>query len=231
MLEVRNLDVWHGTMQILWGVDLSVGEGELVTLIGPNGAGKTTVVETLIGLNRKARGSILFQGQEILGWPSHRIFHSGLALVPERREIFPKMTVEENLQLGAHGREDDGTTLSYVHGLFPILAERKRQLAGTMSGGEQQMLAIGRALMSRPHLLILDEPSSGLSPALVTQVFTTLERLGREGMTILLLEQNVRHALELCNRGYVLENGRVITSGSSRDLLRDEHIEKAYLGI
>ena len=231
MLEVRNLNVWHGAMQILWDVHLSVGEGELVTLIGPNGAGKTTVVETLIGLNRKAQGSIAFRGEEILGWPPHRIFRTGLALVPERREIFPKMTVEENLQLGALGREDDGKSLAHVHGLFPILAERKRQLAGTMSGGEQQMLAIGRALMSRPHLLILDEPSSGLSPALVTQVFTTLERLGREGMTILLLEQNVRHALELCNRGYVLENGRVITSGSSRDLLRDEHIEKAYLGI
>jgi len=231
VLEVQGLNVWHGTMQILWGVHLSVQEGELVTLIGPNGAGKTTVVETLIGLNRKAEGSIRFQGEEILGWQPHRIFHAGLALVPERREIFPKMTVEENLQLGALGREDNGSTLSYVHGLFPILEERKRQLAGTMSGGEQQMLAIGRALMSRPHLLILDEPSSGLSPALVTQVFTTLERLGREGMTILLLEQNVRHALELCNRGYVLENGRVVTSGSSRDLLRDEHIEKAYLGI
>jgi len=231
VLEVRNLNVWHGAMQILWDVHLSVGEGELVTLIGPNGAGKTTVVETLIGLNRKAQGSIAFRGEEILGWPPHRIFRTGLALVPERREIFPKMTVEENLQLGALGREDDGKSLAHVHGLFPILAERKRQLAGTMSGGEQQMLAIGRALMSRPHLLILDEPSSGLSPALVTQVFTTLERLGREGMTILLLEQNVRHALELCNRGYVLENGRVITSGSSRDLLRDEHIEKAYLGI
>jgi len=231
VLEVKNLNVWHGTMQILWGVDLSVGDGELVTLIGPNGAGKTTVVETLIGLNRKSEGSITFRGEKILGWPPHRIYHAGLALVPERREIFPKMTVEENLQLGALGREDNGQTLAHVHALFPILAERKHQLAGTMSGGEQQMLAIGRALMSRPHLLILDEPSSGLSPALVTQVFTTLERLGREGMTILLLEQNVRHALELCNRGYVLENGRIVTSGSSRDLIKDEHIEKAYLGI
>jgi len=230
VLEVRNLNVWHGNMQILWDVHLSVEKGELVTLIGPNGAGKTTVVETLIGLNKKSQGRVTFRGQEILGWPPHRIFRTGLALVPERREIFPKMTVLENLQLGAIGREGDGKMLEHVHTLFPVLAERKHQLAGTMSGGEQQMLAIGRALMSEPHLLILDEPSSGLSPALVTQVFTTLERLGREGMTILLLEQNVRHALELCNRGYVLENGRVVTSGSSRDLLRDEHIEKAYLG-
>jgi branched-chain amino acid transport system ATP-binding protein len=231
VLEVRNLNVWHGNLQILWDVHLSVGEGELVTLIGPNGAGKTTVVETLIGLNRKSQGSVTFRGQEIVGWPAHRIFHTGLALVPERREIFPKMTVLENLRLGATGRQADGKVLEHVHSLFPTLAERQSQLAGTMSGGEQQMLAIGRALMSEPHLLILDEPSSGLSPALVTQVFTTLERLGREGMTILLLEQNVRYALELCNRGYVLENGRILTGGSSRDLLRDEHIQKAYLGI
>jgi branched-chain amino acid transport system ATP-binding protein len=231
VLEIRNLNVWHGNMQVLWDVQLAVGEGELVTLIGPNGAGKTSTVETIIGLNRKVKGSISFRGKEILGWPPHRIFSTGLALVPERREIFPKMTVRENLMLGGMQREDTVEMLAHVHSLFPVLSERKDQLAGTMSGGEQQMLAIGRALMSRPHLLILDEPSTGLSPALVTQVFTTLERLGREGITILLLEQNVRHALELCNRGYVLENGRIVTSGSSRDLLKDEHIEKAYLGI
>jgi branched-chain amino acid transport system ATP-binding protein len=207
-----------------------VNEGELVTLIGPNGAGKTSAVETIMGLNRGAKGSIRFMGEEILGLPPHRIFAKGLALVPERREIFPGMAVVENLQLGARGRQDWKKILSHVYKLFPVLSERERQLAGTLSGGEQQMLAIGRALMSEPRMLVLDEPSTGLSPLLVGQMFRSLEQLGREGMTVLLLEQNVRHALELCNRGYVLENGRIVLGGKTKELLHDPHIESAYLG-
>jgi branched-chain amino acid transport system ATP-binding protein len=210
---------------------VKVGEGELVTLIGPNGAGKTSAVETIVGLNRKATGSIRFMGEEILGMPPHRIFARGLALVPERREIFPDMAVLENLLMGGQGRPEWKKTLSHVYTLFPVLSEREKQRAGTLSGGEQQMLAIGRALMSEPRMLVLDEPSTGLSPLLVGQMFRSLEQLGREGMTVLLLEQNVRHALELCHRGYVLENGRIVLEGKTKELLHDSHIERAYLGI
>jgi branched-chain amino acid transport system ATP-binding protein len=202
-----------------------------VTLIGPNGAGKTTTVETIIGLNRKATGSIVFNGENILGHHPYELFKKGLALVPEKREIFPKMPVAENLLLGRIGQDDTKKTLEHIYQLFPILQEREDQQAGTLSGGEQQMLAIGRALMSRPRLLILDEPSTGLSPILVGQVFKSLEQLGREGMTILLLEQNVRHALDMCHRGYVLENGRIIKEGKAKELKRDPHIQKAYLGF
>ncbi|MDD1669157.1 MAG: ABC transporter ATP-binding protein [Methanomicrobiales archaeon] len=231
MLEIEKLNVFHGNLQVVWDLSLSVKSGELVTLIGPNGAGKTSTVETIIGLNRRAKGSIRFGGEEILGVRPHRIFGKGIALVPEQREIFPKMRVSENLQLGAHGRPNWEKKLEHVFSLFPILSERERQVAGTLSGGEQQMLAIGRALMSEPRMLILDEPSTGLSPLLVGQVFRSLEQLGREGMTVLLLEQNVRNALELCSRGYVLENGRIVLQGKTRDLLHDPHIERAYLGI
>jgi len=230
MLEISHLNVFHGNLQVVWDLSVKVNEGELVTLIGPNGAGKTSAVETIMGLNRGAKGSIRFMGEEILGLPPHRIFAKGLALVPERREIFPGMAVVENLQLGARGRQDWKKILSHVYKLFPVLSERERQLAGTLSGGEQQMLAIGRALMSEPRMLVLDEPSTGLSPLLVGQMFRSLEQLGREGMTVLLLEQNVRHALELCNRGYVLENGRIVLGGKTKELLHDPHIESAYLG-
>jgi len=231
VLEISNLNVFHGNLQVVWDLSVKVDTGELVTLIGPNGAGKTSTVETIAGLNRKATGSIRFKGEEILGMPPHRIFRKGIALVPERREIFPKMQVMENLQLGAQGRTGWEKNLDHVFSLFPILSERKRQVAGTLSGGEQQMLAIGRALMSEPEMLILDEPSTGLSPLLVGQMFRSLEQLGREGMTVLLLEQNVRHALELCSRGYVLENGRIVLQGKTKELLHDPHIERAYLGI
>ena len=169
MLEISHLNVFHGNLQVVWDLSVRVKEGELVTLIGPNGAGKTSTVETIVGLNRKATGSIRFMGGEILGVPPHRVFARGLALVPERREIFPGMTVAENLRLGAHGRTDWQKTLGHVHDLFPILSERSGQRAGTLSGGEQQMLAIGRALMSGPRMLILDEPSTGLSPLLVAR--------------------------------------------------------------
>jgi branched-chain amino acid transport system ATP-binding protein len=231
LLDISRLNIFHGNIQVVWDLKLTVDEGEMVTLIGPNGAGKTSTVETIIGLNRKATGSIAFLGKNILGMQPYDIFKKGLALVPEKREIFPKMPVIENLLLGAGDRTEWESSLQHVYNLFPILQERERQMAGTLSGGEQQMLAIGRALMSEPKLLILDEPSTGLSPLLVAQVFKSLERLGKEGITILLLEQNVRHALDMCQRGYVLENGRIVLEGKSKNLMREKHIQKAYLGI
>jgi branched-chain amino acid transport system ATP-binding protein len=231
LLDISRLNIFHGNIQVVWDLKLTVDEGEMVTLIGPNGAGKTSTVETIIGLNRKATGSIAFLGKNILGMQPYDIFKKGLALVPEKREIFPKMPVIENLILGAGGHATWKDSLNHVYNLFPVLQEREQQMAGTLSGGEQQMLAIGRALMSEPKLLILDEPSTGLSPLLVAQVFKSLEHLGRGGMTILLLEQNVRHALQLCNRGYVLENGRIVLEGRAKELMREKHIQKAYLGI
>ena len=232
MLEISHLNISHDHLQVVWDLSISVKEGEIVTLIGPNGSGKTTTVETIAGLNKKASGTILFLGKDILGLPPHQIFKNGLALVPERREIFPKMAVFENLQLGSAGKEDVmEKMLDLVYSLFPVLHEREKQQAGTMSGGEQQMLAIARALMSDPKLLVLDEPSTGLSPLLVAQVFRSLEQLGRGGLTILLLEQNVRNALDLCNRGYVLENGRIVLEGKSKELMHHPHIQKAYLGF
>ena len=232
MLEIAHLNISHDHLQVVWDLSISVKEGEIVTLIGPNGSGKTTTVETIAGLNKKASGTILFLGKDILGLPPHQIFKNGLALVPERREIFPKMAVFENLQLGSAGKEDVmEKMLDLVYSLFPVLHEREKQQAGTMSGGEQQMLAIARALMSDPKLLVLDEPSTGLSPLLVAQVFRSLEQLGRGGLTILLLEQNVRNALDLCNRGYVLENGRIVLEGRSKELMHHPHIQKAYLGF
>jgi branched-chain amino acid transport system ATP-binding protein len=231
MLTVSGLNVFHGNLQVVWDLSFSVNKGELVTMIGPNGAGKTTTVETIVGVNRKATGSVMFDGENILGCHPYDLFRKGLALVPEKREIFPTMPVIENLLLGATGNPDPEKALARNYRLFPILQERKQQKAGTLSGGEQQMLAIGRALMSEPRLLILDEPSTGLSPLLTGQVFRSLEQLGREGMTILLLEQNVRNALAMCDRGYVLENGRIVQEGRSKELLHDPRIQKAYLGF
>jgi branched-chain amino acid transport system ATP-binding protein len=231
MLTVSGLCVFHSNLQVVWNLSFHVDKGELVTMIGPNGAGKTTTVETIAGLNRNATGSILFNGEKILGCHPYDLFKKGLALVPEKREIFPAMPVIENLLLGGTGNANPKKSLDRIFRLFPILQERRRQMAGTLSGGEQQMLAIGRALMSEPRLLILDEPSTGLSPILTGQVFRSLEQLGREGMTILLLEQNVRNALAMCNRGYVLENGRIVQEGRSKELLHDPRIQKAYLGF
>ncbi len=231
MLTVSGLNIFHGNLQVVWDLTFRVNKGELVTMIGPNGAGKTTTVETIIGLNRKATGTILFNGESILGSRPYDLFKKGLALVPEKREIFPTMPVIENLLLGGTGNSDSDKALDRIFRLFPILLERKQQMAGTLSGGEQQMLAIGRALMSEPRLLILDEPSTGLSPILTGQVFRSLEQLGREGMTILLLEQNVRNALAMCDRGYVLENGRIVQEGRSKELMHDPRIQKAYLGF
>jgi branched-chain amino acid transport system ATP-binding protein len=231
MLSVSGLNVFHGNLQVVWDLTISVGKGELVTLIGPNGAGKTTTVETIVGINKKATGSVEFDGSPVLGESPYKLFSRGLALVPEKREIFPAMPVIENIRLGGIGNKDPGRTLERIYHLFPVLQEREQQKAGTLSGGEQQMVAIARALMSEPRLLILDEPSTGLSPLLTGQVFRSLEQLGREGMTILLLEQNVRNALAMCNRGYVLENGRIVKEGTSKELLHDPHIQKAYLGF
>jgi len=231
LLEISSLNIFHGNIQVVWDLSLSVGSGEMVTLIGPNGAGKTTTVETIVGLNKNANGTIKFLDENIFGMSPHEIFSKGLALVPEKREIFPKMPVIENLILGAGSRTTWKDSLIHVYNLFPVLQEREQQMAGTLSGGEQQMVAIGRALMSDPKLLILDEPSTGLSPLLVSQVFRSLERLGNEGVTVLLLEQNVRHALDMCHRGYVLENGRIVLEGKAKSLMHEKHIQKAYLGI
>jgi len=231
MLTVSGLNIFHGSLQVVWDLSFRVNKGELVTMIGPNGAGKTTTVETIVGLNRKATGSVLFDGENILGSHPYDLFRKGLALVPEKREIFPAMPVIENLFLGGIAGPGPGRALDRIFRLFPILQERQRQMAGTLSGGEQQMLAIGRARMSAPRLLIVDEPSTGLSPILTGQVFRSLEQLGREGMTILLLEQNVRNALAMCDRGYVLENGRVVQEGRSKELMHDPRIQKAYLGF
>lgn len=231
MLTVSGLRVFHSSLQVVWDISFHVNKGELVTMIGPNGAGKTTTVETIAGINRNASGSVIFDGESILGSHPYDLFRKGLALVPEKREIFPNMPVVENLLLGGSKNPHPEQSLGRIYRLFPVLGERQHQMAGTLSGGEQQMLAIGRALMSNPRLLILDEPSTGLSPLLTGQVFRSLEQLGREGMTILLLEQNVRNALAMCNRGYVLENGRIVQEGRSKALLHDPRIQKAYLGF
>jgi branched-chain amino acid transport system ATP-binding protein len=231
MLEIEHLNVFRSNLQILWDLNVRIEKGEVVALLGPNGAGKTTFVESIFGLTPSANGNIRFEGENIAGMPPHEIFHRGLALVPEKREIFPRMTVLENLRLGTGDRPGWEEGLNDIHSLFPILNEREKQLAGTLSGGEQQMLAIGRALMSNPKILVLDEPSTGLSPLLIGQVFRSLERLGRKGMTILLLEQNIRNALDLCQRGYVMENGRIVIEGKTKELYHNEHIQRAYLGI
>ncbi len=231
MLKISDLNVFHGNLQVLWGIDLKVEEGEIVALIGSNGAGKTTAVETIFGLNKADRGKIEFMGEDITGLPAYDIVRRGLVLIPEKRELFPKMTVLENLKLGAYVSGGGSDRLERIFDLFPVLNERKKQLACTLSGGEQQMLAIARGLMSNPKMLVLDEPSIGLSPLLVSMVFESIKRLNEEGVTILLVEQNVASALELCSRGYVLESGRIKLEGSSRELLNNEHVKAAYLGI
>lgn len=231
MLRISDLNVFHGNLQVLWGIDLKVEKGEIVALIGSNGAGKTTTVETIVGLNKAARGKIEFMGEDITGMPAYDIVKRGLVLIPEKRELFPKMTVLENLKLGGYASGGESDRLERVFNLFPALNERKKQLACTLSGGEQQMLAIARGLMSNPKMLVLDEPSIGLSPLLVSLVFESIKRLNEEGVTILLVEQNVVHALELCDRGYVLESGRIKLEGSSQELLSNEHVRAAYLGI
>jgi branched-chain amino acid transport system ATP-binding protein len=234
MLEVRDIDVYYGDAQTLHGVSLSVDKGEVVTLVGSNGAGKTTTLRAIAGTKAIARGELLFEGDSLLTVPAHQRPGLGIALVPEGRELWPQLTVLENLQLGAfspQARKQRAETLAWVFELFPRLQERVKQLAGSMSGGEQQMVAIARALMSRPRLLMMDEPSLGLAPVVVGQVFATIRRLHGEGLTILLVEQNLKKALEVANRGYVVETGTISLRGTSAELLENPDVRAAYLGI
>lgn len=233
MLEVRNLEVAYGGIHAVKGIDLAVRQGELVCLIGANGAGKSTTLKALCGMLAPAKGVIAYEGVAITGKPSHELVRRGISHVPEGRGIFGRLTVEENLKLGAYARKDhDGvrTDMGRAYELFPRLFERKTQQAGTLSGGEQQMLAIGRALMSRPKLLLLDEPSMGLAPMLVQKIFAIIKKIAEEGMTLLLVEQNAKLALEVSDRGYVMESGKIILTDSAGVLLKDPKVQHAYLG-
>lgn len=231
LLDIQQLSVFYSGLQVLWDVSLYLNQGEIVTLLGANGAGKTTLVQSVFGLTRERKGKVFFNGTDITGLPAYEVVKRGLSLVPEKRELFPKMTVEENLELGGYSKTDDTVNVEGILGLFPILQERKGQLAGTLSGGEQQMLAIARALMAKPSMIVLDEPSLGLSPLLVTSVLDAIAKLNRQGLSILLVEQNVQHALEMSHRGYILENGRIVREGPSSELLHDDQIQASYLGI
>ena len=232
MLNVENINVYYGAIHAVKGVSFHVDEGEIVTLIGANGAGKSTILKTVSGLLRSRTGSITFLDQDIGAVPAHKLIARGLAQVPEGRAVFLQMTVEENLEMGGYTRSasENSAELAKVYEQFPRLKERRRQVAGTLSGGEQQMLAMGRALMSRPKLLMLDEPSMGLAPILVDQIFEIIKRLHQNGTTILLVEQNAQMALSVADRGYVLETGRVVKTAPAADLLADESVKKAYLG-
>ncbi|MEM2294573.1 MAG: ABC transporter ATP-binding protein [Candidatus Bathyarchaeia archaeon] len=234
MLSVDRINVSYGGAQALFDVSLRVDKGELVALVGPNGAGKTTTLKTIAGLLHPKSGSVYFLNEKISGLPPNVVAEKGISLVPEGRRLFPFLTVEENLEVGAYNREvrkKVKDSLEWVYNLFPRLKERKKQLAYTLSGGEQQMLAVGRALMSRPKLLLLDEPSLGLAPIICNVIFNTLKELNSQGMTILLVEQNIHIALKLANRGYVMENGRIVLTGDGNELLMNEDLKKYYLGI
>jgi branched-chain amino acid transport system ATP-binding protein len=234
LLEVQNLSVAYGDVRVLHGVSLRVGQGEIVSLVGANGAGKTTTLRAVSGLLPVLEGAVAFDGQPITGLAPSRIVERGLAHVPEGRQLFTNMSVHENLEMGAYlpgARSEMTRTLAWVTGLFPRLAERRGQQAGTLSGGEQQMLAIARALMSRPRLLILDEPSLGLAPIVVKAIFEAIVRINTEGTTVLLVEQNLVQSLRLSHRGYVLETGRIVLQGSGAELLANPHTRKAFLGV
>jgi branched-chain amino acid transport system ATP-binding protein len=234
VLEVRGLDVFHGDARALEGIDIDVAEGEIVSIVGPNGAGKSTLVNTLAGIHRSTRGRILMRGVDVTRVAPHRVCSHGLAIVPEGRRIFPDMTVQDNLELGAYraeARRRRDPTRRWVHDLFPRLRERRSQLAGSLSGGEQQMLAIGRALMAAPRLLLLDEPSLGLAPIVVDEVFAVLGTINERGVGVLLVEQNVRRALELSSRGYLLSEGRIVLAGSATELLSSGDVQRAVLGV
>jgi branched-chain amino acid transport system ATP-binding protein len=233
MIAVEGIDAYYKDLQALWGVSLRVGEGELVALVGPNGAGKTTTLRVISGLLKPASGSVLLEGRSLTKEPAHRVVELGISQVLEGGRVFAGLTVLENLELGAFGakaRRAKDQSLKSVWGIFPRLEERQKQRAGTLSGGERQMLAIGRALMSKPRLLMLDEPSFGLAPLLVEQIFQMITEINRQGVTVLLVEQNVRAALELTDRAYVLENGRIVGEGSGDALLTFESVRSAYLG-
>ncbi|ABS25658.1 ABC transporter ATP-binding protein [Anaeromyxobacter sp. Fw109-5] len=234
MLQIRKLNFAYGDLQVLWDVDLEVKQGEIVTVVGSNGAGKSTILKNVSRLVRPTDGSIMFEGHELSHVPSHKVVELGIVQVPEARRIFPEMTVTENLRMGSFvkaTRKDRERNMERVFSLFPRLAERKSQLGGTMSGGEQQMLAIGRGLMGNPRVLLLDEPSLGLSPLLVRNIFEIIKEINRQGTTILLVEQNVFQSLRISHRAYVLETGRVVLSGTGAELLDNAHVKKAFLGM
>ena len=234
MLSVEHLDAGYGPLPVLHNVSLEIGAGEMVALIGANNAGKSTLLRTIAGLHRPSAGRVLFDGRDIATLPPHEIANLGIVLVPEGRGLFPEMTVEENLLMGGHvprARWARAETIESVYARFPVLKERRRQVASTLSGGQQQMLAVGRGLVSQPRILLLDEPSWGLAPVLVRELFTVLRDLNGRGLAILLVEQNIRFSLELSRRSYVLLHGRVFLSGDSKALMKDERVRKAYLGI
>ncbi|VAX24679.1 Branched-chain amino acid transport ATP-binding protein LivF (TC 3.A.1.4.1) [hydrothermal vent metagenome] len=234
MLEVEGLNVFYGDMQALWDVSFEVREKEVLVLLGANGAGKSTILRTLSGLSRAAQGSVTFNGVRLDQIPADKIIQHGLVHVPEGRRLFPEMTVEENLIMGSLAPEPKRQrqkTLERVYGLFPRLRERMGQYAGTLSGGEQQMVAVGRGLMGLPKILMLDEPSLGLSPLLAQEIFKIIRLINSEGVTILLVEQNVKQSLKVCSRAYVLENGRITLSGTGEELSANDHVKQAYLGI
>ncbi|MCI6022799.1 MAG: ABC transporter ATP-binding protein [Candidatus Faecivivens sp.] len=232
LLEVKDLQVYYGSIHAIKGVSFEVNEGEIVTLIGANGAGKSTTLNTIGGLLKPRSGSVELEGQSVLGVPAHKIVGRGMALCPEGRRVFLQLTVQENLEMGAYTRPkgEIADSIANVYDRFPRLKERYKQVAGTLSGGEQQMLAMGRALMSKPRLLMLDEPSMGLAPILVEQIFSIIEELNAAGTTILLVEQNAQMALSIAHRGYVLETGKIVTTGTGAELLDDDNVRKAYLG-
>ncbi len=234
MLNIENLHVYYGGISALKGICLEVPEGKIVALIGANGAGKSTTLRTISGLVKPREGRITFEGKDIVGVPAYQIVEMGISMVPEGRRVFANLTVLENLLVGAHARQDAGGVkkdLDWVFELFPILKERASQSGGTLSGGEQQMLAIGRALMSRPRLLLMDEPSLGLAPFLVREVFRTIQQLHAEGRTMLLVEQNARAVLRIADHGYVLETGEIVLQGTARELVHNDNVRRAYLGV
>lgn len=233
MLEVRDLQVYYGVIQAIKGVSFNVNEGEIIALIGANGAGKTTILQTISGLISSKEGQVIYNGADITKIPAHKIVSMGLAHVPEGRRVFSQLTVYDNLLLGSYTRNDKDErveTLKQIFKRFPRLEERKGQMAGTLSGGEQQMLAIGRALMSKPKIVLMDEPSMGLSPLLVEEVFDIIQSINKSGTTVLLVEQNAKKALSIAHRAYVLETGNVVLEGDAKKLMNDESVKKAYLG-
>ena len=233
MLEIKNLNVHYGVIHALKNASLNVNQGEIVSLLGANGAGKTTTLRTISGLNKSTSGEVIFEGKDITNLTASKRVEMKISQVPEGRRIFPTMTVVENLELGAYLRRDKSNIkkdMNYVYELFPILGQRKKQMAGTLSGGEQQMLAMGRALMSRPKILLLDEPSMGLAPLLVREIFDIIVNINKDGTTILLVEQNAKIALSIADRAYVIETGSIVMSGTGEELANSDEIQKAYLG-
>lgn len=235
MLSVQNIKTYYGNIQALKDVSLEIRDGEIVTLIGANGAGKTTTLKTIAGLLKPREGNVIFNSNEITGFPAHKVVSESVILVPEGRRVFPKLTVEENLQIGAYSRKAKKNQISSdikeIYEIFPRLEERKKQYAGTLSGGEQQMLAIGRGLMAKPKLLLLDEPSMGVAPIVVKEIFEVIKKINKQlGTTIFLVEQNAKMALAIANRGYVLETGKIILEGSTDELKQSDEVKRAYLG-